>query len=93
MQEIAKLKPCPFCGGEAKIYNHNDACHVAEVALHTVQRTWHNGADYSCKYLLKAIQGWNNREITPDVIDKISQELQDAGFEEASKWIDCNYEI
>ena len=26
-------------------------------------------------------------------IDKISQELQDAGFEEASKWLDCKYEI
>ena len=26
-------------------------------------------------------------------VDKISQELQDAGFEEASKWLDCKYEI
>ena len=26
-------------------------------------------------------------------IDKISQELQNAGFEEASKWLDCKYEI
>lgn len=26
-------------------------------------------------------------------IDKVSQELQNAGFEEASKWLDCKYEI
>lgn len=93
MQEIAKLKPCPFCGGKAKIYNRGDACHVHCTVCKATSATWYNGADYSCKYLLKAIQEWNNREITPDVIDRISQELQDAGFEEASKWLDCKYEI
>lgn len=36
---------------------------------------------------------WNLRTITPDIIDKISQELQNAGFEKASKWLNCKYEI
>lgn len=36
---------------------------------------------------------WNARAITPGIVDKISQELQDAGFEDASKWLDCKYEL
>ena len=27
------------------------------------------------------------------IIDKISAELQEAGFTEASKWLDCKYEL
>lgn len=27
------------------------------------------------------------------IIDKISAELQEAGFSEASKWLDCKYEL
>lgn len=27
------------------------------------------------------------------IIDKISEELQEAGFTEASKWLDCKYEL
>lgn len=31
--------------------------------------------------------------VTPDIVDKISQELQNAGFTDASKWLDCKYEL
>ena len=92
MQEITELKHCPFCGGEAEIYNSHDECYVHCKECYGKTKKYSN-LHYDCEYILKAIQAWNNREITPDVIDKISQELQDAGFEEASKWLDCKYEI
>lgn len=43
MQEVIELKPCPFCGGEAKIYNNNDACHVRCTVCNATSATWQHG--------------------------------------------------
>ena len=69
---MSELKPCPFCGGEAKTINHpaswNKNILVAYVRCETCQvngtpfelntnHTYKDGAEY----IYKAIEAWNRR--------------------------------
>lgn len=95
-----ELKPCPFCGGEVD-YVHTDHRDLTNRSHHYICRKCNATVfiDSAGKYKSteateqEAITAFNTRAITPDIADKISQELQNAGFEDASKWLDCKYEL
>lgn len=64
-----KLKPCPFCGGEASIYKFDKGYFVAEVA-DTARKLNFNffvgcnnckTAGYPYKTKRQAIEAWNRR--------------------------------
>lgn len=95
MTEVTELKPCPFCGSKAEIYDYDNVCHVHCTGCDAKTADYYAFSDtqYNGQYALDAIRSWNNRVTASDMLDEISQTLQDAGFEEASKWLDCAYEI
>jgi Lar family restriction alleviation protein len=73
-----KLKPCPFCGGEAIMGNAYDVywitckhCKASSMSFHTSKQ---------------AIEAWNRRE----PIDKIVEQLEEKATE-AGEWYN-NYE-
>lgn len=84
-----ELKPCPFCGGTVK----KRTAPVYGTKMFICQKCGADVCFYDAEHEPKATNAWNARVITPDAVNKISQELQNAGFEEASKWIDCKYEV
>ena len=54
MKEELKLKPCPFCGGEAHLQNWSDGAYVwCECGVKT-ETYLHSGTE-------KAIEAWNRR--------------------------------
>lgn len=87
-----EVKPCPFCG-EKDLYSVSYNTPVGERFKITCGNCGIECDNGSCPDEGKAKLVFNNRPLTPDIVDIISQELQDAGFEEASKWLDCKYEI
>ncbi len=59
---MEKLKPCPFCGGEAKVYSVNIFKAEIYVKCQTCNSrtlTYKGGHFGDTKYL--AIQAWNRR--------------------------------
>lgn len=69
MNSVDELKPCPFCGGEAEVFDYNIACEIYEddedgfIAPYTVQckrQCCFLGKDYETKE--EAIEVWNRRE-------------------------------
>lgn len=59
---MKELKPCPFCGGEAKVYSVNLFKHEIYVKCETCKsRTLtYKGGDFGDTAYL-AIQAWNRR--------------------------------
>ena len=56
-----KLKPCPFCGGEAKAYNGQVVC----------TKCWSGSA---CEDTTeKAIETWNRREPMDKVVEQLEE--------------------
>ena len=83
-----ELLSCPFCG--AKLEKTFDSVSQEYCFTHP-----DNGCVIWEDHITtqKDKRDWNSRVVTNDIVDKISQELQDAGFEDASKWLDCAYEL
>lgn len=90
---LKELKPCPFCGFKSPKIELSRFSVVGLGKTYTVTCERCNGKSGSFFNRQTAIESWNRRTITPDTVNKISQELQDAGFEDASKWLDCKYEL
>ena len=59
-----KLKPCPFCGGEAKVYIEDKAVSIG-CSKCLCGTAWMNGASTTEKKIEVAAQDWNRR-ITDD---------------------------
>lgn len=61
MAENTKLKPCPFCGGEAKVYDKGYGYDHKGFVVCTC------GAQMVCQYdgdsnpIEKAVENWNRR--------------------------------
>lgn len=87
-----EVMPCPFCG-EKDLYSVSYNTPVGERFKITYGNCGIECDNGCCPDEGKAKLVFNNHPLTPDIIDKISQELQDAGFEDASKWLDCKYEL
>ena len=54
---MAELKPCPFCGGKAKLLSRGGLHYVVcweKACRITPRTTWHNTKE-------KAIEAWNRR--------------------------------
>lgn len=67
-----KLKPCPFCGGEAEVWHNN----VEEYKLYTAQCM---NCGVSTPYYLHeevAIVAWSRR----NPIDKVVEQLSEASY-------------
>lgn len=59
-----KLKPCPFCGGEAKAYNGQVVC----------TKCWSGSA---CEDTTeKAIETWNRREPMDKIVEQLEVEAK-----------------
>lgn len=60
MSENVELKPCPFCGGEAKCYDY--APTWATTHKWVVECSICGGTTSPCKTKKKAIEAWNRRK-------------------------------
>lgn len=50
---MEKLKPCPFCGGEAELYeNYYHGCNIYCLEC---------GVEFECDSKEEAIEAWNRR--------------------------------
>lgn len=81
---------CPNCGtkkeGGVSEYRFNNDETLSLTEMYTT-----NPRDGRSE----AIKAWNSRKSNTvfDTLNKISQELQNAGFKDASKWIDDKYSL
>lgn len=62
---MAKLKPCPFCGGEARAYTYRSMDRGKERSLWLCQcvecRVNYPPLRVSCEHEREAIEAWNRR--------------------------------
>lgn len=72
---MADLKPCPFCGGEAKMMY---ACGEYFIGCENKCPQMHSGEE-------QTIEAWNRRSLEPEGEDKVCDECGGRGF----KTIDC----
>lgn len=86
------LKPCPFCGGEADI---EDISTEDEQYYMISCKKCGASACFGDKSETQvgAVEFWNKRAFDFDTANKVSQFLQDSGYEEASKAVDCEFEL
>lgn len=68
MNSMNKLKSCPFCGGEAEVFDYNIKCDfyedkedefIAPYTVHCKRNCCFLGKDYETKE--EAIEAWNRR--------------------------------
>lgn len=63
---IEKLKPCPFCGGEGRIFHEPGSDHVAIVCQNCRSRTLVQTSDTIHKRIERAVAWWNMRPTKGD---------------------------
>ena len=94
-----KLKPCPFCGGEAKTKHEEDNTSLI-IYCPTCSRDWNLkeeapgerwAADFDfCGWDKEdddaAIAAWNRRAIDRDELLKIEEECDEADVDGVSDW-------
>lgn len=107
-----ELKPCPFCGGEARlkqIVSSNGEGRFIEVwrvQCHDCDATFNRYGFESIFYRndegefifekdgrAEAVEVWNKRAFDYETANKVSRFLQDSGYEEASKAVDCAFDL
>lgn len=87
-----ELKPCPFCGGEVDIENISTedeqyymvSCKKCGAAICFGDKS---------ETQVGAIEAWNKRAFDYETANHISQFLQDAGYDDASKTVDCVFDL
>lgn len=84
---MTKLKPCPFCGGEATIMPRYRDEETGELKQDVCCRGCDCSTDvYSVEK--QAIQAWNNRQPLQDVLEQLEKEkrIVDRQLEGATKY-------
>lgn len=74
MSEI-KLKPCPFCGGEAILDREDIFCDCCHVSMRIDDRICNREAENYTQAVEQTIEAWNTRK----PMDAIVEALNDAG--------------
>ena len=80
-----RIKPCPFCGGEAKLVRLKPKSEFYVVACSCC------GARTNFYYLIEqdAIKAWNRRvepTFTPDELDEIRKALKEYSLKSRKQW-------
>lgn len=82
-----RLKPCPFCGGEAVVdHTYTGTCVVYGIHCYNCKVGY---ADYPFLTEEEAIAAWNTRDIIKRIIKRLSNELNLAN-EDVKRCIDEN---
>lgn len=61
-----KLKPCPFCGGEAMLDREAIFCDNCHVSMRIDDRLYNKEAETYKEAREQAIEAWNRRTTTED---------------------------
>lgn len=69
MSEV-KLKPCPFCGGEAKISTYDWGYSVKEYWIYCHSCDCASGSYHSKE---EAIETWNRRKPMDDIVERLEE--------------------
>lgn len=69
-----KLLPCPFCGGEAELYQHYPYMKRRVVSAVHCKKCRANSGTWGRKY--KAIETWNTRKPMERIIERLEEEKQ-----------------
>ena len=85
-----ELKPCPFCGGEAEIVDTGDLYGHCEYSVSCTSCNCNTDWLTNKK---EAVQAWNKRAFDYETADHISSFLQDNGYDDASKAVDCVFDL
>lgn len=90
---MSKLKPCPFCGGEASIVETEPRIYIPSrngkyaVACYGCEIYLGYDEDYGCKFDTEeeAIEAWNTRK----PIDLIKKEISALADVDGNAYLDC----
>lgn len=72
MSEI-KLKPCPFCGGEAIIDREDIFCDACHLSMKIDDRLYNGEAESYEEAKEQAIKAWNTRKPIDDIVERLKK--------------------
>lgn len=85
-----ELKPCPFCGGKAELVGTGNFC--GNCAYSVSCTSCNCNTDWLANKK-EVVEAWNKRAFDYETANHISSFLQDSGYDDASKAVDCVFDL